>query len=304
MLKKVCNNIVVFFLFIKRKIRYFYWIRHPKRLSEKVYFSVFNQKINWENPQNLNEKIHWLKFYSDTSQWAKLADKYKVREYVIECGFEYMLNDLFAKYDSIDEIDISKLPFSFVLKANNGCGDTLIVKDKSKITNEEIKKYFKKITKERYGVFTAEPHYLQISPCIIAEKLLEKDSSSISSSLIDYKFFCFDGEVKSILVCFNRKGSHSEFLTYDLDWNLTKNCIPFLFYEIPRPQSLSLMIEACNVLSKGFPFVRIDFYEVDRKPVFGEMTFTAGAGFLNHYTSEFLDELGDYVVIDHLTNFR
>ena len=295
MFKKIVDYISIFVLSAKRKVRYYYWIKQPKRLSEKIYFAVFNNKINWENPQNFNEKIHWLKFYSDTSQWIKLADKYRVREYVIKCGFGHLLNELYAKYDCIDKIDISKLPSSFVLKANNGCGDALIVKDKSKITNEDVKKHFRETTKERYGVLTAEPHYLQIPTCIVAEKLLERDFSSVSSSLIDYKFLCFDGEVKSILVCFNRKNSYCDLLSYDADWNLTNNCIPPSSYEIPKPQSLSLMIEACEVLSKGFPIVRIDFYEVDKKPVFGEMTFTAGAGFINYYTSEFLDELGSYI---------
>ena len=298
--KEIINQLL---LKLKRKVRYYYWIKRPKRLSEKIYFSVFNKKINWENPQTLNEKIHWLKFYSDTSQWVKLADKYEVRKYIIKCGFEHLLNDLYAKYDSVDEIDISKLPPSFVLKANNGCGDTLVVKDKSKITNKEIKKYFGKITKERYGVFTAEPHYLQIPLCIIAEKLLEIDASSISSSLIDYKFFCFDGEVKSILVCFNRKGSYCDLLSYDINWNLKKDSIPPpSSYEIPKPQSLSLMLEACKVLSNGFPVVRIDFYEIAEKPVFGEMTFSSGAGFIDYYTPEFLDELGSYVTYHQSTD--
>jgi hypothetical protein len=292
MLKEVIKTIVP--NCIVQKIRYYYWKKYPMKLSENIFFDIFGKKINWEHPRDFNEKIHWLKFYSDTSKWSDLADKLKVREYVNNCSLGYLLNDFYAKYDSIDEIDISKLPDSFVMKTNNGCGDILIVHDKSKVKNKDIKKYFKKKLKEKYGVFTAEPHYLMIKPCIIAEKLLE-NSSLASSSLIDYKFLCFDGKVKYILACTNRKGSHCDLFSYDLDWNFRDDCFPLLPGMVPKPQSFSLMIEACEILSKGFPFVRIDFYESEGKPVFGEMTFTPGAGFINYYTPEFLTELGSYI---------
>jgi hypothetical protein len=280
---------------ITEKIRYYYWLKRPKKLSENIFFEIFGKKLNWDNPQDFNEKIHWLKFYSDTVQrWPDLADKYKVREYITQCGLDYLLNDLYAKYNSVEEIDISKLPNSFAIKMNNGCGDNLIVRDKSNIRNKELKKYFGKKLKQKYGVFSAEPHYLKIHPCIIVEKLLE-NTSLVSPSLIDYKFQCFNGKVKYVLVCSNRKGSHCDLSSYDLDWNFRPDCLPLLPGIIPKPQSLSLMIDACKILSKDIPFVRIDFYEVEGKPVFGEMTFTPGAGFINYYTPEFLEELGSYI---------
>ncbi|GHT00285.1 hypothetical protein FACS189421_12180 [Bacteroidia bacterium] len=289
--KEIINDL---FLKFTGKIRHYYWLKRPKKLSENIFTDVFGRKINWKNPKDLNEKIHWLKLYSDTSRWSDLADKYKVREYVTNCGLGHLLNELYAQYDSPDEIDISKLPDSFVMKTNNGCGDAFIIKDKSTIKNEEVQEYFKEKLAESYGVFTAEPHYLKINPCVIAEKLLE-NTSPVSSSLIDYKFLCFAGKVKYILVCTNREGGHCDLFSYDTGWQFRNDCLPLLPGRIPKPQSLSVMIEACQILSKGFPFVRIDFYEINGRPVFGEMTFTPGAGFIDYYTPAFLEELGSYI---------
>ena len=53
------------------------------------------------------EKILWLSLYSDTSMWSKLADKYRVREYVIDrCGEQYV-NKIYGIYNSAIEIDYS-----------------------------------------------------------------------------------------------------------------------------------------------------------------------------------------------------
>ncbi|MDR0681474.1 MAG: hypothetical protein LBG15_06465 [Dysgonamonadaceae bacterium] len=295
MLKKIIK--IIFPSVVINQLRNYYWPNHVRKLTDNIYYSSLKKRINWENPKDLNEKIHWLKLYSDTSRWPDLTDKYKVRQYVTNCGLGMLLNELYAKYDSVDEIDIDKLPDSFVIRQNNACGDTLIIEDKSKVTNREIKKYFREKQKKHYGVMTAEPHYLRIKSCIIAEKIL-KNTSLFSSSLIDYKFLCFNGQAKYILVCTDRQGSHCKFFTYDLDWNFRNSCLPLIPGTFPKPQSLTTMIKASEILSKGFPFVRVDFYETDGVPVFGEMTFTPAAGFIDYFTPDFLEELGSYIPID------
>lgn len=300
MLKKIIKAILPPFL--KDKVRYYYWKDRPMKLSENIFFDMFQKKINWEDPRDLNEKIHWLKFYSDTSKWIELADKYKVREYVASCGLEYMLNELYAKYDRMEDIDIDNLPSSFVLKANNGCGDALVIYDKKKFTNSQIKKYFKRKLRNDNVVFAGETHYLKIPPCIIAEKILTEGSTEFSSSLIDYKILCINGQAESVLVCYNRTDTSVKLLSYDLNWNLKNEIVGKLkgTSSIPKPQSLHEMIRASEKLAKGFPLVRVDFYEIEGKPVFGEMTFTPGAGFLDYYTNESLAEMGSKVKLPEM----
>ena len=284
---------------IENRLRFLYAYIFPKRYSEHLFWHAFQRKINWKFPRDYNEKVQYSKFYSDTRDWPKLADKYRVREYVEQCGFEYMLNDLYAKYDKIEDIDIKKLPSSFVLKANDRCGGILIVRDKSKINNEEVKAYFKRVFKTRYGVLSAEPHYRKIKQCVIAEKLLQGDCSISKSSLIDYKFLCFGGIVKYVLVCFDRNANNEvKTLIFDLNWNPYPNNMAHAadaYPVIPKPKSLDEMIRAASILSKPFPLLRVDFYEINGKPVFGELTFTPAAGVADYYTNDFLLELGSYV---------
>jgi len=88
---------------------------------------------------------------------------------------------------------------------------------------------------------------------------------------------------------------------YDLDWNFHPEysvSIPHYVLAdkpIPRPHCLEQMLDAAARLSKGFPEVRVDFYEVDEKPYFGEMTLTSSSGFNYFYTPEFQQILGDLI---------
>jgi hypothetical protein len=210
-------------------------------------------------------------------------------------GLKNALNKLYAVYASPQEIDLKKLPKSFVLKANNGSGDILLVPDKNKISIRKIRRHFGR--RRTFGVSTAEPHYLKIPPKIIAEELLTENSGK-SASLIDYKFFCFNGEPKYIYVCWDRdehKVDHGR-ETYDINWKLVKNAYPksgrYQSRCLPKPKSLAQMRKMSRILAKGWPFVRVDWYEVGDQPVFGEMTFTPAAGLIDYYTPDFLQELG------------
>lgn len=269
-------------------------------ITDRRYRRIFKKNINYKSPKTLNEKIHWLKFYSDTSLWPMLADKFQVREFVRSRGGAGILTELYKVWDSVDDIDISELPQSFIVKLNDGCGGHLIVKDKSNWTNEAIRKKFSGVGK--YGLKTGEYHYAAIRRKIIAEELLS-DKKSPSDFLIDYRFWCCDGEPRFVNVHANAGGVLCG--TYDKEWNHVnpfgcmyegsnnKPAVP----EIEKPISFNEMIMWARILSKGMPFVRVDFYEIDSKPVFGELTLTPGAGFIKHYSENFLITLGDHITL-------
>ena len=150
-----------------------------------------------------------------------------------------------------------------------------------------------------YSIEKGEIHYRSIPPCIIAEQLLDASKQAVSSSsLIDYKVWAFDGKPAYIWCCLNRTADSVEVITYDTDWNAhpeySENYYHFIPTDkrLPRPVTLDEMLHAAAILSKGHPQVRVDFYEVDGKLYFGEMTFTSSAGVNGFYTREFLLELG------------
>lgn len=277
----------------------------PVYSTKKYYRKIMGKKLNLIEPRDLNEKIQWLKLYSDTSKWPDLADKYKVRDYVEKCGLGYMLNDLYAVWQYPEDINFEVLPNQFVLKTNNGSGDAIVVKDKSTIDVDLIKKKLRKDLDRHFGVLSAEPHYLKINPLIICEKYL-KESCLLSSSLIDYKFYCNFGKVLALMVCFDRTiGVHAEKVIYDIEtWTPRYEYLKSEYKSnssmktIPKPKSLSEMLDAASILSKEFPLVRVDFYEIDDKPIFGEITFTSDAGCIKYLTEEFLLEIGEKVVLN------
>ena len=273
----------------------------PKLLVSIEFYHTFRRWLNWDNPKDINEKINWLKLYSDTSLWTRCADKYAVREYVEECGFPEILVKLYGKWDKAEDIDWDSLPNQFVLKVNNGSGDIIVCADKTCIDKTSLVKKFEALLKKSFANYNVEPHYTPMKPCIIAEELLDARLQPIESqSLIDYKIWCFNGKPYYIWACYDRVGDSVSVATYDLDWNrhdeksadvphyhiATKN--------IPKPRSLDKMLKVAAKLSEGIPQVRVDLYEVNDQPYFGEMTFTSAGGFNDFYTQDFLNELGSY----------
>lgn len=251
----------------------------------------------------MNEKIQWLKLYSDTSLWIKGADKYLVRDFVKEKGLSELLVPLYGVYKSADEIDFSVLPDSFVLKVNNGSGDSIIVQNKSKINEMVVKKQLQSDLNRKFGLFSTEYHYLEIPPRIIAEKLLVDSNVKPDESLIDYKLWCFNGEPYVFFVVSNRTKKDYQMYLYDLDWNQVEGKLVYSEHSkkgingVSKPTKLKEMIEAAKILSKDIPQVRIDFYEVQGKLFFGEMTFTSTGGYMKYFTPEFLIEMGNRITL-------
>lgn len=288
-----------FFKYLKETIKKYIVKLNPKIEINRCYSKVFNgKKPNLKNPKNLIEKIYWMELNADTTLWTKCADKYRMREYVKECGYEDYLPKLYAKWDSADEIDFTNLPKEFVLKANDGCGTVYVVKDKSKEDINKVRKMVKQWMRlPHFGYMNAQLHYLPIKSCIIAEELLHQneDLNSLSpNSMVDFKFWSFAGNVESVLITYNRsKNSHNVAL-YDKNWNdISYNVTSRGHYDktkkFPKPICLDEMIEIASALSKPFPEVRVDFYIVNNKPIIGELTLSAGYGTL---TEEYYEYLG------------
>lgn len=274
---------------------------NPKIEMARCYHKTFHRWPSFNNPKDLVEKIYWLQLNSDTSLWTKCADKFAVREYVDQCGCSDILNELYGVWDSIDDFSLESLPERFVLKSTNGCGQVMVVKDKITINISSLKKILSEWLSTPFGYSGGELHYTKIVPKIIAEKLLV-DNKPFSRTLIDYKIWCFNGVPSYIWVAYDRRDVVKvKMALFNTDWeplpqflkntNNDKYCPEDT---IQKPKSLKQMLDYASKLSKGFPEVRVDFYEIDDKPVFGELTFSAGFGF---YTDEFYRILGDKVIL-------
>lgn len=254
-----------------------------------------------KNPKDFNEKIIWMEFNVDTSMWSQLADKYNVRNYVAEKGLRNILIPDIGVYVNPEDIDFESLPQSFVIKSTNGCGQIIIVNDKDKLNISETIDEIKNWKRKKFGYSSGEKHYLSIPFRIMIESLLPLKNQNLP---IDYKFYCFNGEVKYCLVVSERiiKGGTYLLNLFSLpEWEEINDAI-YPEYKgngktILKPLILDEMIKTASVLSRGFPFVRVDLYEVNGKIYFGEMTFTPAGGRKPYMPKEFLLKLGELIQI-------
>lgn len=257
---------------------------------------------NLKNPIDFNEKLMWLEHNVDTSIWSFLSDKYEVRKYVKEKGFSDILIPLISLYNSFDEIEFSALPNQFIIKSTNGSEQVIPVFNKINIDQKQLQKQIKKWFKYPFGLSTGESHYLKIKPRIIIEKLLSSDSKF---DIIDYKFYCFNGNIEGCLVITERDLQNK---TYKLNminpyiWEEISGAIlpefKGQFNNIKRPQNLNRMIGIASSLSKEFPFVRVDLYNIEGQIFFGEMTFTPAGCRQSCMPRTYLIKLGNLLQFD------
>lgn len=286
------------------------------KLYLKVWFFKKTGKIlNLDNPKTFNEKIQWMKLYDSTPIKTRLADKYLVRDWVkekigkafaqnpenqaeVDAEGEQYLIPLLGVWDNFDDIDFDKLPDRFVLKCNHGCAYNIIVKDKSKFDIEKARKKVDKWMKENYAYRKGlQMQYRDIPPKITAEEYIEDSNKELN----DYKILCFNGKPEFIWIDQGRFGDRTENI-YNMKWELQ----PFLLTypnskaEVPPPQNFEKMIEIAKVLSEGFAQVRVDFYNVDGKIYFGEMTFTSCNGIDKFIPESYNTVLGDMIKLPEL----
>ena len=265
----------------------------PDKLYLQLLFHHFMGKwIDWKNPKNFNEKLQWLKLYNRQPEYTILADKVKAKEWVAaRIGEEYIIPTL-GVWDNPDDIDFDALPNQFVLKCNHNSGTGMyICKDKSKMDVEAVKKGLRKGLKENYFLHGREWPYKNIPRRILAEKYMV-DESGIE--LKDYKVFNFNGEPEIIEVDFDRFSHHGRNF-YDKNWNSIEMEIEYpsnRSRQIARPEHLEQMLDLARTLAKGIPHVRTDFYSIEGKLYFGELTFFHEAGMGHFRPIEWDERLG------------
>jgi len=282
------NKIVVWAYGFSRRIL----TRISPTLASKFMYRVSKGKsLNLKDPKEFDEKLMWLKLkkYNNNPLVTECADKYRVRDYVKRKGCEECLNELIAVYDNPNQIKWEDLPNQFVIKCNHGSGYNLICDDKSKFDFEDAKKKIKKWFKEDFYLENAEVNYKYIKKKIICEKYLKTDDGFVPN---DYKFFCFHGEPVTALACYDRE-EDLQMVFMDSEWKPTKIGREEYYNGKPvrKPVSYDKMVELSRILSKDFPFVRMDFYDYKGKAILGEMTFIpcgANSDAYTEYGNKFL----------------
>ena len=267
----------------------------PDEIYLKIrYFLEFGKKLDLKNPKTFNEKLNWLKINDRKPEYNKLVDKYLVREYIADTIGEEYLIPLLGVWDSFDEIDFDSLPEQFVLKCTHDSGSVVICKDKKAFDYAAAKKKIERKLKKNMYWWAREWVYKDLMPRIIAEQYME---DSFTAELRDYKFFAFNGEAKMIFVATDRQNANEEtkFDFFDMEYNHLDftHGHPNAKVLPEKPKDVDKMRELTEVLSKGLPHVRVDFYYVEEKIYFGEITFYHNAGLVPFAPEEWDLKLGE-----------
>lgn len=272
----------------------------PDKTMLKLQYRVkLKRKLNLKAPKRFTEKIQWYKINYRTPVMRNCVDKYDVRDYVKSKGLENILIKNYGVYNSVNDIDFDALPNSFVLKSTDGSGgiNVAICNDKSKFDiakNADAFNVGYKLTKKHPG---REWAYVGLKHRIIVEDLLINEKNP-EAGVDDYKIFCFNGEPKCIVVDTDRYILHKRNF-YDVTWNNLKvtSDAPACDREIPKPENFNEMMQVAKILSKDFPFVRVDLYNVSGKIYFGELTFYPWSGYVPFTPDEFDFTLGELFVL-------
>lgn len=265
-------------------------------LNDEIYlkwkFSLkFGKNLNLKNPRTFNEKMQWLKLHDRNPEYTKMVDKYSAKEYVGSIiGKEYIIETI-GVYDNFNDINFPDLPNKFVIKPTHTSGDIYICNDKSKINYLELKKKVDKWLKRNYYKIHREWPYKNVKPKIIIEKYMDDTKYH---ELIDYKVMCFNGNPEIIFTCTERFSNEGLKVTFfDLNWEKLpfERHYPSSSKNIKKPINFDKMIELSKKLSKNIPFVRVDWYEINGKLYFGELTFYPGSGY-----EEFTPEEWDTII--------
>ena len=268
-------------------------------MSDEMYLKIqyrlaLHKKLDLKNPVTYNDKIQWLKIHDRKPDYTMMVDKYAVRDYIAKTiGEQYSIPLVGGPWKSFKEIDFDALPNQFVLKCNHDSGGLVICKDKAKLDKTAAEKKINKSMHRNFYWANREWPYKDVTPCIIAEKYMVDDSGY---ELRDYKFFCFDGEPKVMFIATDRNIS-TKFDFFDMEFNHLPftNGHPCAEKTPEKPKCFEEMKELAKTLSKGIKQVRVDFYEINGKVYFGELTFSHWSGMVPFEPEEWDYKMGEWI---------
>lgn len=269
-----------------------------KLFLQLMYFHNFRKFLNLKNPKTFNEKLQWLKLHDRKPEYATMVDKYEAKQYIAEkIGSEYVIPTL-GVWDRFDDIDFDSLPDQFVLKCTHDSGGLVIVRDKSKLDMETARKKIEASLQNNYYWHKREWPYKNVKPRIIAEQFLENPESA---DLFDYKFFCFHGEPKVMYIS-NDHGADPRTDFFDMEFQHLPIKARDPNADIPpcKPEKFEEMKRLAEVLSKGMPHLRVDFYYVNGKVYLGELTFYHMSGFTEFTPPEWNMRMGEWLDLTKL----
>lgn len=267
------------------------WISDERYIARK-YKKSTGKDLDLVNPQTFTAKIQWLKLYWRPAILTQCADKVEVRKFVAERTNAELIKKTYGVYDRVEDIDLDELPSAFVLKVNRGCKLNIFCPDKSKLDWEGSKKLLRRYMTTNQYYPTREWAYKNIVPRILCEEHLTPGGEDIG----EFNFYCFNGTPRIVEVIHGSGGACGVNM-FDLELNLLerKYSTPPLSFAPQKDEAFEAMREYAAALCQGFPFVRVDLFQVGGRVLFGELSFYPLGGMLAFRPTGFDGFLGSFL---------
>ncbi len=275
---------------------------HDIEFAKSIYAKKMGKELNLDNPITYDDKLWYLKFSNRDPLLTQCSDKFQVRKYVTQCGLGHILNELYGVYENARDIDFESIPSPCFIKCNHTSGyNTMFDKDKP-FDKKDFVRRFNFALKQNYYALYREWNYKNIKPLIICERVLRDPHSPVG--LVDYRIFCFSGQAKVFVIGIEtcaEDGSHSgkgRRNFYDMNFNLLNmklNYDNFPLELVPKPINFETMVSYAEILAQPFPHCRVDFYNIDGKIYFGEITFYQGGALNKIEPEEWAIRLGEWI---------
>jgi len=293
-IKMIFNSDIRFIYLLNKGI---YENKSDEYVIRREYKAFYKRALDLQNPVRYTEKLQWLKLYDRKDIYTTMVDKYMVKKYVSDLiGEEYVIPTLYV-WDDVEDINFDDLPNSFVLKCTHDSGSIVICKDKSVLDVNQAKSKLEFFMRRNYYKTSREWPYKNVKPRIICEPYLEDLQYK---ELRDYKFFTFGGVPKALYIAQGRGGDGVTLANFfDMDFKHLEFCIDHeMSQDLPdKPVNFEKMKELAGILSKGTPQLRVDFYEVNGRLYFGEMTFFHCSGFIGFKPDKWDYTFGEWVTL-------
>lgn len=281
-------------------------LRALRLLPDRAYIKLQYHHIlgTWpdlKSPKTFNEKMQWLKLNAHKPEYTMMADKYLVKKYISEVLGGVFVIPTLGVWECVEQIEYEKLPNQFVLKCTHDSGSVVICRDKRNFDIDKANKKLAEAMRKNGFWYGREWPYKNITPRIIAEQYLE---DSVSETIRDYKFFCFNGIPKFIYISEGLENhATARMAFYDFDGNkMPFHRDDYKQFDIDpvMPSNTEEMRKLSEKLAKNIPcpFVRIDFYSIYGRTYFSEITFTPCSGYMPLAPSEWDEILGGWLNLE------
>lgn len=279
-----------------------------EKYAKKMYRRYNDSELNLTNPKTFNEKLWWLKYHYRNPLQKICSDKYRLREYVHECGLDDILVPIYGVYETPEKVPLESFDKEVFIKINVGTGGNILYDPHKPFDRSFFIWDFSSRLSHNCYLNSREWNFKDVPGCIVCEKVLRDKSGELPK---DWKFMCFNGEPRLVFyssgVC-DETGRHSVTgIRYTNVYDMNFEYVPIVSSYPTRPEiiieepsSFELMIKYARILSKPFPHCRVDFYNIEGKVYLGEITFYHSGGCGNIEPKEWAERMGSWIDITNI----